>query len=289
MKIGTTALTNCKIGSVQVNEVRIGSTLVWSFVSFDPDAQAFITAAGITDPIQQNAINQLVLDLKAYSIWTKFKAIYPMVGGTAVTHKFNLKNPLDTDAAFRLVFSGGWVHSNTGALPNGTNAWANTFFNPLTSFNSQNDSHISYYSRTNSNGVNSVEMGVDNYLSKGIFIAPKFNGASSAYRCVNSGQTAAGTSPTTNGMFTASRIVSTAMKLYKNSSVLFNDTVTSVGLQNMTIILGAYREGGAGGSPRYWTDRECALSSIGDGFTDTEVSNYYTAVQSFQTSLSRNV
>ena len=33
----------------------------------DPDAQAFITAAAITDPTQQAAINTLVVDLKGYS------------------------------------------------------------------------------------------------------------------------------------------------------------------------------------------------------------------------------
>ena len=31
------------------------------------------------------------------------KAIYPFVGGTATTHKFNLKDPADINAAFRLV------------------------------------------------------------------------------------------------------------------------------------------------------------------------------------------
>ena len=46
------------------------------FGGFDPDAQAFITAAGITDNTQKTAINTLVLDLKGYLIWTKFKAIF---------------------------------------------------------------------------------------------------------------------------------------------------------------------------------------------------------------------
>ena len=92
--------------------------------SFDPDAQAFITAAAITDPTQQAAINTLVLDLKGYSIWSKFKAIYPIVGGTASSHKYNLKDPRDLDAAFRLTFATGWTHSANGMLPNGTTAFA---------------------------------------------------------------------------------------------------------------------------------------------------------------------
>ena len=101
-------------------------------VAYDPDAQAFFTASGLTGATELNAVNQLVLDLKGFGIWTKMKAIYPMVGGTAALHKWNLKDPQDTNAAFRLVFTGGWTHSSTGALPNGTNAFANTYLDSAT-------------------------------------------------------------------------------------------------------------------------------------------------------------
>ena len=97
--------------------------------SFDVDAQAFITAAAITDSTQQNAINTLVLALKGYSIWTKMKAIYPIVGGTASQHKYNLKDPRDLDVAFRLAFATGWTHSVNGIKGNGTTAFADSFFN----------------------------------------------------------------------------------------------------------------------------------------------------------------
>ena len=95
----------------------------------DPDAQAFITATGISGT-NATATNQLVVDLKAANIWTKMKCVYPLVGGTATSHKFNLLNPVDSDAANRLVFSGGLTHSSNGILGNGTNGWANTFLNP---------------------------------------------------------------------------------------------------------------------------------------------------------------
>ena len=52
-----------------------------------------------------------------------------------------------------------------------------------------------------------------------------------------------------------------------------------------TIYLGAANVG----FPTWYSNKECAFSSIGDGLTDTDVSNLYTAVQTFQTSLSRNV
>jgi hypothetical protein len=47
--------------------------------SFDPDYQAFITATGITQPTQSAALETLVSDLKSYGLWSKMKAIYPMV------------------------------------------------------------------------------------------------------------------------------------------------------------------------------------------------------------------
>ena len=116
--------------------------------SNDPDAFAFLTATGITDPTISSAIINLVISLKNFGIWTKMYAIYPMVGGTAFTNKFNLINPLDTNAAFRLNFVGGWTHSANGALPNGTNAYADTFLNP--SFTLPLNSHsFGIYSRTN--------------------------------------------------------------------------------------------------------------------------------------------
>jgi hypothetical protein len=96
-------------------------------VVFDTDAQAFITAAGITNPTQQSAINTLVLGLKADSIWTKMNALYPFVGGTATSHKYNLKDPRDLDAAYRLAFFGGMTHNANGIQGDGGSGYADTF------------------------------------------------------------------------------------------------------------------------------------------------------------------
>jgi hypothetical protein len=37
-----------------------------------------------------------------FGIWRKTHAIYPLLGGTASAHKFNLKDPRDLNAAYRL-------------------------------------------------------------------------------------------------------------------------------------------------------------------------------------------
>lgn len=61
---------------------------------------------------------------------SKFHAFYPMRGGTAATHKWNMIDLRDVDAAFRMTFDGGgWVHSATGAKGNGSSSYGNTKFN----------------------------------------------------------------------------------------------------------------------------------------------------------------
>jgi hypothetical protein len=281
MKIGNLDITNCKIGSTQVNEVRIGADLVWSSApAYDADALAFITAAGLTDDTQKNAINQLVLDLKGYSIWTKMKAIYPFVGGTATTHKFNLKNPLDTNAAFRLVFNGGWTHSFNGALPNGTNAYADTFYNPSVNLADINSNHISFYSRTNS-VTSSVEMGGGR---GGVLVDLELRYSALSYNW-NMASYITHTNSDSTGMYVNTRTASNAFKLIKNSATILNSGTGSAGATkpNITYHIGKRNY------DLLWSNKQCALASIGDGLTDTEVANLYTAVQTFQTSLSRNV
>ena len=244
---------------------------------YDSDAQAFFTAAGITDTTQKSAVNQLVLDLKSYSIWTKMKALYPFVGGDATKHSYNLKNT----AQFQLSFNGGWTHSSTGALPNGTNSYANTGLTPSTTL-SQNDNHISFYSRTNgaSGGVDIRSSEGNNYM---LDIEIDYGGR---YYSNNQNSYASGSSSAIKtGLFTNSRITSGTYKGYRNNSIEQTNNITSSGRSSNTIYLGAANVG----FPTWYSNKECAFSSIGDGLTDTDVSNLYTAVQAFQTTLSRNV
>jgi hypothetical protein len=246
----------------------------------DPDAQAFITAAAITDPTQQSAINTLVVDLKGYSIWTKFKAIYPIVGGAAASHKFNLKDPRDLDAAFRLNFATGWTHSSTGMTP--SNAFANTFFIPSVNGTGLNNLHISYYSRTNSTSLGG-EIGIYGPPYT-LFFTRYLN---TAYFGINGTYPQVGNT-NSSGLFVASRINSTTATLYRNNSILSAAASTSTSAPIYPLSIGAItNENGVG--VQYYTNRECAFASIGDGLTDTEEANLYTAVQAYQTTLSRQV
>jgi hypothetical protein len=284
MKLGTNDITDLKIGITEINEVRLGSVLVWERGGgVDADAQAFLTAAGITDPTISSAINTLVVQLKADGIWSKMKAIYPMVGGTSTSTSYNLKNT----AQYQITWNGGVTFSSTGVISNDINGYGNTNLNPSNSL-SLNSTHLSYYSRTNSNGSEDVEIGISISSNSRLLIAPKFLGSSSAFRAVNDPQIGPATSPSDmRGLFIASRINSTQSKLYRNTTTLFTDNINSGALANGNIFILVYNLGTL--SPAHYSRRQCAFASIGDGLTDTEASNFYTAVQAFQTSLSRNV
>ena len=271
--------------AVQTFQTTLGRSIGTQTVS-DADAQAFVTNAGIVDQVEANAINNLVIGLKADSLWTKMKAIYPFVGGTASTHKFNLKNPLDTNAAFRLVFSGGWTHSSTGATPNGTNAYADTYFNQTTNFTSTSNASIGCYLRTN-NATTGADMGAGDTGSsrQGMLIFSSFSGT--YYGCAM-GDTFIAPAPTntdSRGFYSVVRN-SGIQSLHKRGNITLNVSETeAVGtITNENIWVG----GGTSGGYNY-SSRETAFNFIGDALTQTEIDNYYSRVQTFQTSLNRNV
>ena len=254
--------------------------------SYDPDAQLFITATGISGT-NATATNQLVLDLKAANIWTKFKAIYPVVGGTATSHKFNLKNPSDTNAAFRLSFVGGWTHSATGMLPNGTNAYADTFLIPSTAL-TNNNTHISIYSRTNSSGLY-FDIGSGQATGQYFDLALNITGNVFADQYNNSTARITTANANSQGFYISSRTTSSVFKLFKNAAQLgTTNTGASTGFTSITssVYLSALHEGA---SNLYFSNRECAFASIGDGLTDAEALAFRTAVQTFNTTLARQV
>jgi hypothetical protein len=253
--------------------------------AYDADAQAFITASGITDTTQKDAINTLVLDLKGASLWTKMSAIYPFVGGTASTHKWNLKDARDLDAAFRLVFSGGWTHSANGGFSNGTTGYADTKFNPSVNASSFNG-HLSYYSRTDA-ALSGIEIGSFE-SGKSYYMYIRYSG--NLYRAAlqrADANRASYTSTTGLGFFNSSLTSSSLIKSYRNGSLVATNTATdTASLANYNVFIGAFNNTGSASA---YVSRQCAFSSIGEGLTDAESATYYTAVQAFQTSLSRQV
>ena len=283
-------------GSFEVN-YTIEST-------FDPDAQAYLEAVGIpndstifyvstpqeiTGAEIWTAVNNYFLGIKADGIYTKKKAIYLFIGGTASAHKYNAKDPRDLDAAFRLVFGGGLVHSSTGVLPDGTTGQANTFLNPLTHLPA-NSMALSFYSRTNANtGLDQVDIGI---VSPGhLWLSTQYNASGFVNRFLARNSSVSILANVANadarGFYDCTKSVNgtNTFKIHKNGAVV--DTQNGAGTNpdnNVHIFTSAFGIG-----TTLHSNREGAFASIGEGLTDAEAANDYTRVQALQTALHRQV
>ena len=255
----------------------------------DTDAEAFIGAAGITNPIQQLAINNLVIDLKEAGLWTKMDAVYPFVGGTATTHKYNLKNPQDTDAAYRMGFlGGGWTHNSNGITGDGTASYAETYMNASTQLNggsAQNDAHAFLYLRSTSARAG-ADMGCSLASPAQAFNMNSRNASNLGGRaCMTADVTTTFSTTATAGVFGMSR-TNSSNYIHFIDKTQTTVTQASATPPNYNILLQAQNRGGI---IQNFQNRNVALFTLGAGLTSGEIDTLVDINQTYQTTLNRFV
>ena len=247
-----------------------------SILQVDADWLAYynrvIAAGGSLTTTEQNATKQLVADLKANSLWTPMKAIYPMVGASAAACAQNLKS-----SSFTGTFTAtGWTFASTGVQGNGTSAEFLSNF-ALNNFLSKNSTAFGLYSRTNLFGTgvgitakNNVEF-YSYYNVGGLQISYLFEGNNNvAFRA------------SYLGLNSHSRTSSSQKYMQTKTTI---DSITSnVDATNLdgSIVKFARTQSG-------FDSNEYALFYISDGLNNTELLSLNTNVQTFQTTLSRQV
>jgi hypothetical protein len=249
----------------------------------DEDTQAFfdrVTAAGgVLSLNEQIAIDTLVTDLKAYGIWSKMKAIYPMVGASAAACRQNLRS-----SNFTGTFTSGWTFASTGVTPNGTSAYMDTAFIASTNLTKGNG-HLAYYSRTNSAVSNSSTMG-NNDSGRGRMVLRR-PGDVTFMEAGTNGADSRTYSTTDSRCFAVVNVISNQDVNYFRNGI--KQTASAVNTTGQGWATGVMTIGSGWVSAGQYDNKECAFTSIGDGLSDTEASNFYTAVQAFQTTLNRQV
>ena len=253
--------------------------------SFDADAQAFFnrvtTAGGSLSTTEQDAVNTLVVQMKADGIWTKMKAIYPMVGASAAACAQNLKS-----SSYTGTFNGGITYASTGVTGNGSTGYMATGFNPFVETTSS-DGCLGYYSRTNNSSSNMAEIGA-------ITTSPDPERYFQIHALIG-GQTYLLPNIRTNfiqfsnsdsrGFFQAFRTGSNSTEGRRNATAYTGSTSTATIPNYEAYVLAR----SSNGSASFFSNRECAFAYFGTSITQTDAANYYTAVQAFQTTLSRQV
>lgn len=255
------------------------------------EANAYLRAVvdaggtGVTSTVSAATVT-LFTSLVSNGLYDKIQAFYPMLGGNSSGCKFNGKNPLDTNAAFRLVFNGGWTFNSSGATSNGTTAYADTFLSG-TSVNI-NDNHLSVYMLNNTvytgtgkNWIGTCKSGLPtDYFTLGqdgtpiVFYATK----------IANGLTTSG-SPQPRGYNIITSTASTFQNMYRNGILFQAATGALPGTIFTSVVIGALNNSG---SIVQYYDNTYAFTTIGRGLGAAEVSTLSTIINTFQTTLGRN-
>jgi len=278
----------------RIQQVTGGSTPPPSS-EYDSNAAAFFAVnTGLTTP-QKNAVNTLVIALKANGLWSRLYAIYPIVGGTADSHKWNLKNPANTDAAKRLVWFGGWAHGITGATPNGTNAYAKTWIDPHEDCPQYSFSGF-VYNRTASNPTSDHVLFGGKSTGDPVWLDIFLAGATPKIDAVvaNNGQRVAFNNTLYQGTIGLSCYHSDKFNVYRNGIAIASNTGNrtryfdniDANNENGKLYLGGYNNNE---TAQWFSPYEISFACFGWGLDSSQVATLNSIITNFQTALDRNV
>jgi hypothetical protein len=160
-----------------------------------------------------------------------------------------------------------------------------TNFNPSTNLTIPS-SHQSQYQRNNASDIGF--RGIWDGGGPSLRLEFAVNSSTFAGNCVYWSNGGGGNPPpiaNSSGLILA-RSLSAGISFYRNGTSFASGTSGSANFPNRNYWLGALNNNG---SPSFYSNMPFSWFSLGDGLTDTQAANFYTLVQTFQTTLSRQV
>jgi hypothetical protein len=220
----------------------------------------------------------LGLTLGSNNLSTKFKFIYPRIGGTSTKHAYNLVTGTSDG-----TYSGGWTHDGGGAEPNGTNGYFQTTFKYDTATFSQNNQSFAFLSKTNTD-VFYTDFGAAGFGFGNLTLRARYSGVINTECAISGGIT--NSVSDSLGLIGVNRTSSANYKVMKNGSVLATNTASSIVLPTTGgfIVDGANNNNG---SIIQYSPRKRTWFYGGLGFTDTENADIYSAIATLETALNR--
>jgi hypothetical protein len=280
---------------------RFGNNASSSAAAYDPDAEAYFTAAGITDTTEKDAVNQLVLDFKggagcltpsSTDLWTNAAAIWGISPTSLAAAAYNLR---DT-TSFNYTWINSPTHASTGVSFDGSVQYGDTNLAP-SSLTLANSYDITLCVQIANGDASSVGL-----------LAGRFGTASgqrtqmmlisgSLYQDIHAGGTArltTSTSGTYNGRFvtTADRVANGGKANYLNGSSLGTLNAQDNGTPYTYNIYTGAQNAQNSGTPSVANASDfeyrfgCVLKK---GLISTEVADLDDAIVRYSTALSRNI
>ena len=272
----------------------VSANATWDLRTLTPFDFADIFLNQLTAPSStiQTAIIDLVDDLNAAGLWDEFYTIHPLVNGNANDHALNLKYPFRKISANLAYFIGSPLHNANGITTNGSNAMVIPI-SPDVYANGGDRFGMSIYSRTDgaaaSNLANDMGgcLGLNNEQVR-IFIRSANNnqlasmggGGDIYYTPTYTGSAL--------GLF--STIIGSSVDSLTRNGVILGGTLKSPSAQPKiyAVSIGGFFNNQTLGIV-WGIARNYAYASTQKAWGITQEADHYTAVQAFQTALSRNV
>lgn len=273
------------IGQVGVRVKAVGanpaSAAIFNSTAFNSSSSYGATATALFDKIiadgedlstpQKDAWNTAIEDMIAAGIDTDLDFFHILCGGSAIKSKYNIFNPLDTDAAHRISFVNGATHSTNGVTNNGTNQYIDPFYIMTAAAEKADtdDYHIGVYSRTAA-GVAGFTFGVLQ-AGNGIYLLTRATDNNSYIKNTNSAEVPFADATTGKGYyFTQTKPTgSPAIFMYKDGVVKHSQANSGAGntLPTLKMLFNAYNNNG---TISQYSTRQLSLIHGGRFLNDTK-------------------
>lgn len=254
---------------------------------FDPDAQAYINAMaslfGTITPTASGATNSLFTQLKGAGLYSKIRVMYPILGGNLNTSALNAVNL----GSNYITWNNSPSVSASGITYNGTNQWGDTGWAASDDPAIYSAGTIGYYC----NQPNTVAFGGEMMAIDGSGQNRWGTFGESSFWLSDWGLNGNFARVTTSSTYTGGTIIcrsttaSTAQEVWYNNvsqgSATGGDRDNASGFTD-TIEVGRRADG-------YYTDGRYAFYFIAEYMDNAEVANMTTIINTFQTTLGRNI
>jgi len=256
-------------------------------IVFDPDAEAFFTAAGITNQAEKIAMNNFVVSTKSGNSWQKSSRIFPFSPTSSVASSYCMKSLTQ----FTYVNSPTWSAAGVAFSVAG-NSYLNTGYNPNAdgATGQHNFSHSGYVNddATISSGNTSAISGSQN--APGRRVQWQMLTSGEARSRLTTGNIASLVESAGNtdylGMWVGSRVSQTDHRIFRNGTQVGLDTSSNPGTAQSTadVYIGAYNNDG---TPQDNFQGRICFYQLGQGLTVAEAQNLSAAAEALQQALGR--
>lgn len=249
-----------------------------------------LAVGGTLTSTEEGAVYQLVDDFEAAGIIDKFDIFMPILGGTDASCKINLFDPNNT--LYDWDYLGTPTFSSTGIKGNGTDAAVRSLFkiNDLQKA-TPTDSHLAYYKKYYALNDAHLEGCLDTEAG---YIKMAYCYYYGPYGGMWTGNFSSSVSVTDfNGLvYSEGRSSAPLQRAYINNTLKssMNETPGTFSSTSGLAMLSIYWF--IQNASHVYVERnpdEIRSWSIGSGFTDTQRTDYYNAIETFQTTIGRNV